>query len=379
MFSISESFLKHFENLQDPRMKNNHNKRHSLTDILVLTILAVICGAESWVDVEEFGDLKQGWLETFLSLPNGIPSHDTIGGVFARLSPETLQDSFLSWINSLVEISNGEIIAIDGKTLRHSYGRAINRKAIHMISAWACNNKLVLGQMKVDEKSNEITAIPELLKMIDIKGCTITIDAMGTQKEIAKQIIQQEADYILALKGNQGIPHMVVEDYFQKGLKNNFLGINFDYFEEIDKDHGRIEIRKCWMVSDLKWLYDRIFWSGLKSVGMVQSTRIIDDKETTETRFYLISFDNDAERFGRSVRSHWQVEALHWSLDVSFNEDDCTVRKGNAAENFSTIRRIALNLLKKEDSRKVGIKTKRKKCGWSNQYLLKVLSLASSS
>ncbi len=167
-----------------------------------------------------------------------------------------------------------------------------------------------------------------------------------------------------------------------KTIPNQILfskGVNFDYFEEIGKDHGRIEIRKCWMVSDLKWLYDRIFWSGLKSVGMVQSTRIIDDKETTETRFYLISFDNDAERFGRSVRSHWQVEALHWSLDVSFNEDDCTVRKGNAAENFSTIRRIALNLLKKEDSRKVGIKTKRKKCGWSNQYLLKVLSLASSS
>lgn len=375
MFTISESFLKHFTNLEDPRIKNNHNKRHSLTDILVLTILAVICGAESWLDVEEFGDIKEDWLKTFLELPNGIPSHDTIGNIFARLSPEVLQESFLSWINTLVEISDGEIIAIDGKTLRHSYDNARNRNAIHMISAWASNNKLVLGQLKVDEKSNEITAIPELLKMIDIKGCTITIDAMGTQKEIARQIIHQEADYVLALKGNQGIPHMVVEDYFQEAQRKQFFGINYDYFEETNKDHGRIEIRKYWTISDLHWLYDRPLWEGLKSVGMVQSTRIIDEKETTERRFFLMSFANDAKRFGHSVRKHWEVESLHWFLDVSFNEDDCRVRKGNAAENFSTIRRIALNLLKKENSRKVGIKTKRKKCGWSNNYLLKVLSL----
>lgn len=375
MFSISDSFLNHFANLKDPRTKNSHNKRHSLTDILVLTILAVICGAESWVDVEEFGDLKEEWLRTFLELPNGIPSHDTIGDFFARLSPEELQESFLSWIRDLVEMSDGEIIAIDGKTLRHSYDNAVNRNAIHMISAWACNNKLILGQLKVNEKSNEITAIPRLLKMIDVKGCTITIDAVGTQKDIASQLIQREGDYVLALKGNQGISHMVVEDYFQLALKRNFLNVNYDYFEEINKDHGRIEIRKYWVVSDLNWLYDRNLWEGLKSVGMVQSTRIAGKEETTETRFFLMSFDKDAKRFGRAVRRHWEVEALHWSLDVSFNEDDCRVRKGNAAENFSTIRRIALNLLKKENSRKVGIKTRRKKCGWSNQYLLKVLSL----
>lgn len=375
MFSISDTFLKHFANLENPRIKNNHNKRHSLRDMLVLTILAVICGAESWVDVEEFGDSKEEWLKTFLELPNGIPSHDTIGDVFARLSPEVLQESFLSWIHSLVEISNGEIVAIDGKALRHSYDKSRGRSAIHMVSAWACNNKLILGQLKVDEKSNEITAIPELLKMIDMKGCTITIDAMGTQKEIAKMIIQQEANYVLALKGNQGIPHMVVEDYFKTALTKNFLGINFDYHEEMNKDHGRIEIRKYWTISDLTWLYDRNLWAGLKSVGMVQSTRIIEDKETTETRFFLISFEHDAKRFGQAVRSHWEVESLHWCLDVGFNEDDCRVRKGNAAENFSVIRRIALNLLKKETSRKVGIQAKRKKSGWSNQYLLKVLSM----
>lgn len=374
MFSISDTFLKHFANLEDPRIKNNHNKRHSLADMLVLTILAVICGAESWVDVEEFGDCKEVWLKTFLKLPHGIPSHDTIGNLFARLSPEVLQESFLAWIYSLVEISNGEIVAIDGKTLRHSYDNAKGHKAIHMISAWACNNKLILGQLKTNEKSNEITAIPELLKMLDVKGCTVTIDAMGTQKEIAKLIIQQEADYVLALKGNQGIPHMVVEDYFEKALSKNFLGIKFDYHEEINKDHGRIEIRKYWTISDLHWLYDRNLWTGLKSVGMVQSTRIIQDKETTETRFFLISFESDAKRFGRAVRSHWEVESLHWCLDVGFNEDDCRVRKGNAAENFSVIRRIALNLLKKETTRKVGISAKRKKCGWAERYLLKVLA-----
>ena len=373
-FSVSDSFLKHFANLDDPRIKNDHNKRHSLTDILILTILAVICGAESWVDVEQFGDLKEDWLKTFLELSNGIPSHDTIGKLFARLSPEVLQNSFLSWIHSLVEITDGEIVAIDGKTLRHSYDKALNRKAIHMVSAWACNNQLILGQLKVNEKSNEITAIPELLKMIDMKGCTVTIDAMGTQKEIASQIVQQEGNYVLALKGNQGIPHMVVENYFQTALENGFDGIPYDYFEETNKGHGRIEVRKYWTISNLEWLYDRNLWDGLRSVGMVRSTRIIDKKETTETRYFLMSFENNAKRFGLSVRSHWEIEALHWCLDVSFNEDDCRVRKGNAAENFSTIRRIALNLLKNETSRKVGIKTKRKKCGWSNQYLLKVLS-----
>lgn len=223
MFSISDSFLKHFENLEDPRIKNNHNKRHSLTDILILTILAVICGAESWIDIEEFGDSKEDWLKTFLEFPHGIPSHDTLGDLFARLSPEVLQESFLSWIRSLVQISNGEIIAVDGKTLRHSYDTAKGRKAIHMISAWTCNNRLILGQLKTSEKSNEITAIPELLKMIDIKGCTVTIDAMGTQKEIAELIVQKEADYVLALKGNQGIPHMVVEDYFNAALRKNAI------------------------------------------------------------------------------------------------------------------------------------------------------------
>jgi len=374
MISLSDTFLKHFENLEDPRFKNNHNKRHSLTDILVLTILAVICGAESWIDVEEFGESKKEWLKTFLDLPNDIPSHDTLGDVFARLSPMVLQESFLAWIRSLVEISEGEIVAIDGKTLRHSYDTAKSRKAIHMISAWACNNQLILGQLKTSEKSNEITAIPELLKMLDVKGCTITIDAMGTQKEIAELIIQEQADYVLALKGNQGIAHMVVEDYFQKALKKNFFGIACDYYEEINKDHGRIEIRRYWTISDLHWLYDRKLWTGLKSVGMVQSTRIIGNEETNETRFFLISFENDAKRFGQAVRSHWQVESLHWCLDVGFNEDDCRVRLGNAAENFSIIRRIALNLLKKETSRKIGIQAKRKKSGWSNQYLLKVLS-----
>jgi predicted transposase YbfD/YdcC len=375
MFSISDSFLKHFENLEDPRVKNNHNKRHSLTDILVLTILAIICGAESWVDIEEFCDAKEDWFKTFLELPNGIPSHDTFGHFFSRLSPTVFQESFLSWISTLAEISDGEIVAIDGKTLRGSYDTARNRKAIHMVSAWANSNRLILGQIKTNEKSNEITAIPELLKMIEIKGTTITIDAMGTQKEIAELIIAREADYVLALKGNQGIAHMMVEDYFKTAMHKDFLNIEHEYYEEVEKGHGRIEVRRCWMISNLDWLYDRVFWKELKSVGMVQSTRIIKGKETTETRFFLISFAQDVKKFAMAVRKHWEVEALHWYLDVGFNEDDCRVRKGNAAENFSILRRIALNLLNQEKTRKIGIKTKRKRCGWDHKYLLKVLSL----
>lgn len=374
MADLSISFLEHFKVLNDPRT-NNHNKRHSLTDILVLTILAVICGAESWVEVEEFGESKFIWLKTFLELPNGIPSHDTIGDLFARLDPQELQNSFLAWISSLVQITDGEIVAIDGKTLRGSYDTEKNRGPIHMVSAWANQNKVVLGQVKTHEKSNEITAIPELLKMLDIKGCTVTIDAMGCQKKIAEKIIEKEANYVLALKGNQGIPHMVVQTFFENALESSFKGISHDFYEETNGDHGRIEVRKYFITSDLSWLYDRKLWAGLSSVGMVQSTRIVGKKTTVENRFYLTSLCCDAKKFGHAVRSHWGIEnSLHWCLDVGFHEDDCRVRKGNAAENFGIIRHIALNLLKKETKSKIGIQAKRKKSGWSHQYLLKVLS-----
>lgn len=374
--ALSESFLNHFAKLKDPRNENHRNKQHLLSDILVLTILAVICGAESWVDVEDFGYSKEDWLKTFLKLPHGIPSHDTIGRLYSLLDAKQLQGCFLSWINTLVTTNKGEIIAIDGKTLRNSYDRGGTRKALHMISAWAVNNRLVLAQVKTDEKSNEITAIPDLLDILDLKGATVTLDAMGCQKEIAEKIISKEADYVLSLKGNQGTLHDAVKDLFTYALDNNFKRVSHSYYEEIEKDHGRIETRCYWLVSNETDSENQtsIFWPGLKGLGMSRYTRQIKDNITTEYRFYLTSFNNDAKRFAEAARGHWNVEInLHWSLDVSFHEDLCRVRTGYAAENFAIIRHIALNMLKNEKTSKVGIATKRKKAGWDHRYLAKIL------
>lgn len=374
--ALSKSFLNHFATLKDPRNENHRNKLHLLSDILVLTILAVICGAESWVDVEDFGYSKEDWLKTFLKLPNGIPSHDTIGRLYSLLDAKQLQNCFISWVNTLVTTSKGEIIAIDGKTLRNSYDRGGTRKALHMISAWAVNNRLVLAQMKTDEKSNEITAIPDLLNILDIKGATVTLDAMGCQKEIAEKIISKEADYVLSLKGNQGTLHDAVRDLFTYALDNNFKRVPHSYYEEIEKDHGRIETRSYWLVSNEADSENQtsILWPGLKGLGMTRYTKQIKDNITTEYRFYLTSFNDDAKRFAEAARGHWNVEInLHWSLDVSFHEDLCRVRTGYAAENFAIIRHIALNMLKHERTSKVGIATKRKKAGWDHRYLAKIL------
>lgn len=322
--ALSETFLMHFSSLNDPRIENHRNKQHLLSDILVLTILSVICGADSWVDVENFGYAKEDWLRTFLKLPHGIPSHDTIGRLFCLLDPKQLQECFLSWVNSLVTTNEGEIIAIDGKTLRNSYDRGGTRKALHMVSAWAVNNKLVLGQVKTDEKSNEITAIPQLLDILDIKGATVTLDAMGCQKEIAEKIIAKEADYVLSLKGNQGTLHDAVNDLFAYALENNFKRVPHTYYEEVEKDHGRIENRCYWLVSNEVDSENQtsIHWPGLKGLGMSSYTRQIKETVTTEFRFYLVSFGNDVKRFAQAARSHWNIEInLHWSLDVSFNED----------------------------------------------------------
>jgi predicted transposase YbfD/YdcC len=315
-------------------------------------------------------------LATFLELPHGIPSHDTIGRLFSLLDPKQLQACFLSWVNSLVSVHEGEIIAIDGKTLRNSHDRSKSRQAIHMISAWAVNNRLVLGQLKTEDKSNEITAIPELLNMLEIKGATITLDAMGCQKEIAAQILAKEADYVMALKGNQGNLHDDVKEFFVRALHHNFKHIKHDYHENIDGDHGRVETRRYWLISRQHDLASMSQWPGLKGIGMVSYTREIGEQIQTETRFYLTSFMEDAKRFALSVRNHWQIEInLHWSLDVSFHEDLCRVRSGHAAENFAVIRHIALNLLKNEKTSKVGIATKRKRSGWDERYLAKVLAV----
>jgi predicted transposase YbfD/YdcC len=365
-----------FSGLIDPRTET-HSSRHLLSDIMMLTILAVICGAESWVAVERFGESKYDWLKMILHLPHGIPSHDTIGSFFSKLDPHQLQRCFLNWINEVFDISEGEIIAIDGKTLRHSYDTARNKPAIHMVNAWACKNNLVLGQFKTKEKSNEITAIPELLKILDIKGHTVTIDAMGCQTAIAKQIIEQEGDYVLNLKGNHKSlfedVSLFISSHIDKGTNRD---TEFNYSEIVTGDHGRIETRRYWVTDKIGWLSQKKDWLGLKSIGMVEYEYIVKatGEINCERRFFISSLNANANTIGQAIRMHWGVEnGLHWCLDVGFNEDACHVRKDNAPENFAVIRQIALNLLKQEKTAKTGIKTKRLMAGWDHAYLAKLL------
>lgn len=391
---LSENFSRHFVSLTDPR-KNNHNKRHNLGDILVLVILSVICGADDWVSVEEFGKEKKDFLKKFLKLPYGIPSHDTIGDLFSRISIDEFSKCFLSWINSLIETKNGDIIPIDGKTLRRSHDKNNSKAAIHMVSAWSSKNQVVLGQYKVDEKSNEITAIPELLKMLDITGCTVTIDAMGCQKKIASQIKKQGGDYLLSLKENQSTFYNAVVDVFEKQImhtinlsekdeqvslpevdENNIFSKKT---ETTNKAHGRIERRKCTVISAIHFPKFKLKWDGLESIIMIESARTINDKTSLEKRYYISSHLPNAEILEPTIRKHWLVEnQLHWCLDISFREDDCRVRKGNAAGNFAIVRHVALNALKSEKSSKVGIKNKRHKAGWSDEYLAKVIEAMQS-
>lgn len=368
----SASLLTHFETLEDPRTA--YLIEHPLIDIIALTICAVICGAETWEDIEAYGHSKQDWLKTFLQLPSGIPSHDTIARVFALLEPTQLQECFVSWVKSIAKLSLGEVISLDGKSARHSYDKGAGKGAIHMVSAWAGENQLVLGQVKVADKSNEITAIPQLLNLLDVSGCIVTIDAMGAQTEIAEQIIDQNADYVLSLKRNQGNLHEDVEQLFEWAHKTDFKDIEHEAHRTIDKGHGRIEVRRYWLLDNVEHLEDAQRWKGLKRVGMVESERRSQGQPTTtEQRYYLTSLDGGIERFVDAVRGHWGIEnKLHWSLDVVFHEDDSRIRKGHASENMTVMRKIALNLLAKESS-KGSKKNKRLKAGWDNDFLVQVL------
>jgi predicted transposase YbfD/YdcC len=363
----------HFSEIEDPRIERT--KRHKLIDILTIAILAVICGADSWVGMESFGQAKQTWLERILALPNGIPSHDTFARVFARLNPEQFQACFLTWVRSLVRLSDGEVIAIDGKTLRQSYNRADDKAAIHMLSAWATANRLVLGQRKVDAKSNEITAIPQLIRLLELEGCIVTIDAMGCQKQIAKQIIERNADYVLALKDNQSNLFADVQQIFAHAESRNFADIEHTFDQTVDKGHGRVEIRRCWTLGQVEYLVDADKWEKFTSIGMIQAQRRLEGKVERETRYYISSLTSDAARLSQAVRSHWFVEnALHWVLDLAFVEDACRVRKDFAPENLAVVRHIALNLLSQETSLKLGVKNKRLRAGWDEDYLLKFLA-----
>ena len=366
----------HFIAIEDPRI--DRSKHHKLIDIITIAICAVICGAEGWTDMETYGVTKYEWLKQFLELPNGIPSHDTFARVFARLNPQQFQQCFLNWIKAINKITSGEVIALDGKTLRHSYDKGAGIGAIHMVSAWATENRLVLGQFKVDKKSNEITAIPELIKLIELAGCIVTIDAMGCQRKIVKLITEQSADYIITLKKNQGSLYKTVEDLFCEAIRTGFQGIEHSAYHTREQAHGREYIRPYLMLTNIKELVDPSNkWSQLKSIGLVESVRTVDGKTTIETRYYISSLANNAELFGQSVRSHWGIEnSLHWVLDVALNEDDCRIRKDNAPENFSIMRRLAVNLLGREKSNKRGVKNKQFLAAMDNEYLSKVLAAA---
>lgn len=367
---MSPSIVEHFSILADPRI--DRHKKHELIDIIVLCISAVISGAEGWSDIVEFGHNKLDWLRKFIPLENGIPVDDTIARVISSLSVTGFQDCFQSWTQSVSDITEGECIAIDGKTLRRSHDRRSNKKALHMISAWASRNNLVLGQVKTEEKSNEITAIPELLKVLELKGCIVTIDAMGCQEEIAEKIIEGKGDYTLAVKGNQGHLHDSLVDFFTHSREHDFKNVPIDYKETIDKAHGRIEIRRYWISQCLESIYKPERWKKLNAIGMVESERHEDGKTTKDRRYYILSY-HQVDLFAQAVRSHWGIEnKLHWTLDMTFREDESRIRRGNASHNFGVIRHLALNLLKIENS-KLSMKKKRLRAALNDEFRTKVL------
>lgn len=369
---MKSTVLDFFADMPDPRVERT--KLHKLEDILAITICAVICGAEGWTEIELFGRSKYLWLKTFLDLPNGIPSHDTFARVISSIRPDDFERRFQKWTQAIAENTSEKVIAIDGKTLRRSFDHANAKAAIHMVSAWACENKMVFGQIATDEKSNEITAIPKLLEMLVLEGSVVTIDAMGCQKKIAETIQASGGDYIFSLKGNHGTLHDEVKLFLDDAIANDS---HEDYHHTTDGGHGRVEIRKIWYSENVHWMRDRQQWPGLSCVAAVQSQRTVGGKTSTERRYFLSSLsDIDAETIGRMIRRHWGVEnKLHWTLDVSFGEDDCRIRKNCGAENFSRLRRIALNLLKQEKTAKCGMKAKQHKAGWDEQYMLKVLQI----
>jgi len=364
----------YFADLEDPRADNSW---HNLFDILVITILAVICGADSWVDVEIYGKAKEPWLRGFLELPHGIPTHHTFNRLFRHLDPDQFQESFFKWIQAIQEVTAGQVIAVDGKTLRRSHDRTLGKKALQMVSAWATSNHLMLGQAKVDEKSNEITAIPELLRILDLEGAIVTIDAIGCQREFAEQIMDRKGDYVLALKENQGHLYEDVFGFFAHAEEKEFRRIRSDYHKTVNKDHGRIEIRRCWVISDpeyIETIRNKEAWPGLRTIAKVESERRIGQKTSVMVRYYITSLGCNAEQVLGSVRSHWRIEnSFHWILDMAFREDESRVRKGYGAQNLALLRRLALTLLKREKTVKAGIKAKRFNAACDNSYLIKVL------
>jgi predicted transposase YbfD/YdcC len=363
-----------FEDLLDPRVERN--KLHKLVDIVTMALCAILCGADTWEDIVEFARCRQAWFEQWLELPHGIPSHDTFNRVFSLLDPHAFRKCFLRWVRSALPDLPQDVIAIDGKTLRRSRCRATEDPALHMVSAWATSHRMVLAQVKTGEKSNEITAIPEVLRMLDLNGSVVTIDAMGCQTAIAQQIIDQGGDYVLSLKGNQSSLHDDVVLFFQEIRRHCPEDVHPSFHETTDADHGRVEMRRHWSVDDIDWLIQRHRWPGLTSIGMVESERHIGTDITTETRYYISSLPKDAQRFGHAARAHWGIEnTLHWVLDVAFHEDHSRIRKDHAPENFATLRHFALNLIRADKTSKGSVHLKRLRAGWDDTYRSKLLRM----
>ena len=371
----AQTLFERVEEIKDPRVERT--KLHLLKDILVMAVCATICGADNWEEIAEFGESKREWFATFLELENGIPSHDTFRRVFILLDNIELKTLFVEWIGAAISLSKGTLVNIDGKNLCGSKEPIKGKKALNVVSAWASEQAVVLGQVRCEEKSNEITAIPELLKILDLAGCIVTIDAIGCQTEIVKEIVEKEADYVISLKGNQGNLHQAIKNYLDWAERIKFKDILYDYCETLEKDHGRIETRRCWVTEEIEWLEQgrSADWKNLKSVIMVEAIReVIGGKKTVERRYFISSLEANAEQALKAVRGHWAIEnQLHWCLDIGFREDNCRVREATSAENLATLRHIGINLLKQEKSCKRGIEGKRKKAGWDESYLLKVL------
>lgn len=371
--ALKTSINKHFGEIEDPRVERT--RAHYLVDIIVIALFAIISGADSWIGIETYGNAKEEWLKQFLGLPNGIPSHDTFARVFARLDPEKLETEFRNWVQTIAGKLSAQVIAIDGKASRGSYDREKGIKDLQLVSAWATSSRLVLGQEAVDKKSNEITAIPKLLEQLELKGCIVTIDAMGTQKKIAQHICQAGADYILALKGNQGKLSKTVKTWFegQKESSAEWLETGWHHTEA---GHHRLDTRTIWQIPASQVLPQELRepWQKLRTIVIVEGTRQLWNKTTHEFRFFISSLEATNQQFADYIRSHWGIEnQLHWCLDVVFGEDNSRIRQGHSARNMSLIRRFTLNLLRQETS-KASLTMKRYKAAMNNDFLLKILA-----
>jgi predicted transposase YbfD/YdcC len=377
--TVNASIVEHFQTLEDPRIERT--KKHLLLDILIIAVCTLLTGGEGFQDMELFGKSKRQWLQTFLALPHGIPSHDTFGRVFARLNPTRFQECFLSWTRAVAALTQGTLVSLDGKTVRASFDRATAASPLHMVSAWCSQNGgLVMGQLKTDSKSNEITAIPELLQLLAIKGCIVTMDAMGCQTAIAGQIRAQEGDYLLALKSNHKKAYKAIKQHFHPHIEHQLAWRTAEnFFDAFDDSHGRTVRRRVWVITDLKPIPELAKWPDLQSVIVVETIRAAYPGAviTSDYRIYISSLIRSATAFVTMIRQHWDIEnKLHWSLDVTFNEDRCRIRKDHAAENMVALRHIALNLLRQEHSHRLSLRQKRLLCGLDEHYLLTVLSRA---